>query len=192
MDDEIMRKFIENINGMNTVNDESIESLAFEKTSLISPTEITYRVCEVWSIMNRLHSNREKFERFVNIVIPDSIDKNLACGPARGFIRYFEYSEHCYTAAIIQTEMGEIKFFFHFAIRDNSIQYPAEFSDLKINDADYPPVIDWKIGYSIYQILVASICDKVTLIDTPIRRRNCHGMTNIDSEMMDLMFKIHN
>nr|DAT84476.1 MAG TPA: hypothetical protein [Caudoviricetes sp.] len=190
MDDEIMRKFIEAINGINTVNDETIESLAFEKTSLISPTEITYRVCEVWSIMNRLRDNREKFERLVNNVIPDLIDENLACGPARVFIKYFEYSEHCFTAAIIQTEMGEIKFFFHFA--NNSIQYPAEFSDLKINGADYPSVIDWKIGYSIYQILVASICDKVTLIDAPIHRRNCHEMDTIDPEMMDLMFKIHN
>ena len=93
MDDEIMRKFIENIEAMNTINDETIESLAFEKTSLISPTEISYRVWGVWSIMNRLRSNREKFEWFVNDVIPDSIDKNLACGPARGFIAYFEYSD---------------------------------------------------------------------------------------------------
>lgn len=191
MDDEIMRKFIENIKAMHIVNDETIESLAFEKTSLISPTEISYRVCELWSIMNRLRSNREKFEWFVNDVIPNSIDKNLACGPARGFITYFEYSEYCCTAAIIQTEMGDIKFFFNFVI-DSPIQYRAEFSDLKINGADYPSVIDWKIGYGIYQILVASICDKVTLIDAPIHRRKCHGMDTIDPEMMDLMFKIHN
>lgn len=70
MDDEIMRKFIENIKAMHIVNDETIESLAFEKTSLISPTEISYRVCELWSIMNRLRSNREKFEGLSTMLFP--------------------------------------------------------------------------------------------------------------------------
>lgn len=176
MDDETMRKFIENsaVSHTDSKNEGNPVELHFDKTSLTTLDEIVFQVRRVWRKIFKLYRSRftpgerEKLEQFVTSDVPAMVEKGLACGPATGVIRFFEYEcGHCYIIANIQTKIGDVKFFFHFWNSFNNERHDVHFITVNICGKKSPIMFDWETGYSIYQILIASICDKVVLVGAP-------------------------
>ena len=176
MSNEAVDKFIENIarNHTDSKNEGNLGELHFDKTSLTTLDEIVFQVRRVWRKIFKLYrsrftsSERKKYEIFGTRDVPDMIEKRLACGHATGVIRFFEYTcGNCYTIADIQTKIGDVKFFFHFWNSFNDERQNVNFITTNICGKRSPNVFDWEIGYSIYQILIASICDKVVLVNAP-------------------------
>ena len=152
MDDETMRKFIENsaVSHADSKNEGNPVELHFDKTSLTTLDEIVFQVRRVWRKIFKLYRSRftpgehEKLEKFVTSDVPAMVEKGLGCGPATGLIRFFEYTcGHCYTIANIQTKIGDVKFFFHFWNSFNNERQDVHFIAVNICGKKSPVVLDW-------------------------------------------------
>ena len=196
MSNEATDKFIENIasNHTDSKNEGNLGELHFDKTSLTTLDEVVFQVYRVWRKIFKLYrsrfisSERKKYEIFVTRDVPAMVEKRLAVGHATGVIRFFEYTcGNCYTITDIQTKIGDVKFFFHFWNSFNDERQNVNFITTNICGKRSPNVFDWETGYSIYQILIASICDKVVLVGAPkIERRKLDKPNMSEWQILDI------
>ena len=167
----------------------------FNNETLTTRKTVSDRVSLIWSRLCDLHNN--DYDPDVNSIlykfyyheIPSSIDNKLTYRAQKIKVYFIEYCTGVSYTIIhgVSKEDGNVDAVFRLCIGNNR-NYQAKLIFLAINRniIHEKDEIAWNIGYMVYQIVIASICDVIRLDGVEIQRerRYSNDMTEYDFQHM--------